>query len=206
MLLFLLLNYSLTFWTIQKSHLSGHVEQPSPRLSIRASSGSLLFPRRRVNARGSGCPGRPSCPVASPGSAAAADLRRRGAPRVSKNSTYEYYLEAEEIPEVNAVVCVVDAATQVSCPPSAASSPRPLVGVRIEAIITGAEPVFQASCSHAARSSPPPSAVYPDSAPRVRRRPPQTLFVRRHTRSSDEPLLPPLLTDRCLLVCILEFS
>ena len=122
------------------------------------------------------------------------------APQDSLNSTYEYYLEAEEIPEVNAVVCVVDAATQVSRPPSAASSPRPLVGLRIEAIVTGAEPVFQASFNHAARSSPPPSTVYPDSAPRVRRRPPQTLFVRRHTRSSDEPLLPPLLTDRCIFV------
>ena len=64
------------------------------------------------------------------------------APPESLSSTYEYYIEAEEIPEVNAVVCIVDAATQVSRPPSAASSLRPLVGVRIEAIITGAEPVF----------------------------------------------------------------
>ena len=78
---------------------------------------------------------------------------------------------------MNAVVCVVDAATQVSRPPSAASSPRPLVGLRIEAIVTGAEPVFQASFNHATRSSPPPSAVYPDSAPRVRQRPPKTLCV-----------------------------
>ena len=89
------------------------------------------------------------------------------------SNTYKYYIEAEEIPEVNAVVCVIDAATQVSRPPSAASSLRPLLGVRIEAIITGAEPVFQASSSHAARSSPPPP-IYPDSAPRVRRRPPHS--------------------------------
>ena len=99
---------------------------------------------------------------------------------------------------MNAVVCVIDAATQVSRPPSAASSPRPLVGVRIEAIITGAEPVFQASSSHAARLLPPPP-VYPDSTPRVRWRPPQTLLMRCLTRSSDEPLLEPLLTNRCFL-------
>ena len=123
------------------------------------------------------------------------------APPESLNSTFEYWLNEDDVLEVNAVVCVVDAATQVSRPPSAASSPRPLVGLRIEAIVTGAEPVFQASFNHAARSSPPPSTVYPDSAPRVRRRPPQTLFVRRHTRSLDEPLLPPLLTDRCIFVC-----
>ena len=67
------------------------------------------------------------------------------APPESLNSTFEYFIEGEEILEVNAVVCVVDAATQVSCPSSAASSPRPLVGVRIEAIITGAELVFQTS-------------------------------------------------------------
>ena len=67
------------------------------------------------------------------------------APPESLNSTFEYSIEAGEIPEVNAVVCLVDAATQVSCPSSAASSPRPLVGVRIEAIITGAELVFQTS-------------------------------------------------------------
>ena len=65
-------------------------------------------------------------------------------PPDSLNSTFEYWVEADNVPEVNAVVCVVDACTQVLRPPSAASSPCPLVGVRIEAIITGAEPVFQA--------------------------------------------------------------
>ena len=78
------------------------------------------------------------------------------APPESLNSTYKYYIEAEEIKELNAVVCVADAATRVSRPPSAASSPRPLISVRIEAIITSAELVFQAFLNHAARSSPPP--------------------------------------------------
>ena len=123
------------------------------------------------------------------------------APPGSLDSTFEYWLEADDIPEVSAGVCVVDACMQVFCPLSAASSPCPLVGVRIKAIITGAELVFQASSSHhPASRSPPPLPVYPDSTPRVRRRPPQTLLVRRHhTRSSDKPLLEPLLTNRCLL-------
>ena len=127
------------------------------------------------------------------------------APPESLNSTFEYFIKAEEIPEVNAVVCVIDVAIQVSRPSSAASSPRPLVGVRIEAIITGTKPVFQALTSHVTRLLPPPP-VYPDSAPRVRRRLPQTLVVRRHTRSSDEPLLEPLLTDRCFLLLIVDFA
>ena len=122
------------------------------------------------------------------------------APPESLNSTFEYWLEADDVPEVKAVVCVVDACTQVSRPPSAALSPCPLVGVRIEVIITGAEPVFQASSSQAALRSPSPPPVYPDSTPRVRRRPAQTLLVRRHTRSFDKPLLEPLLTDKCLLI------
>ena len=42
------------------------------------------------------------------------------APPESLNSTFEYYIEAEEMPEVNAVVCVVDAATQMSRPLTAA--------------------------------------------------------------------------------------
>ena len=117
----------------------------------------------------------------------------------SLDSSFRYWLEAEEIPEVNAVIAV-DACTQYSRPGSAAASPCPLVGVRIEAIITSAKPVFQAARHLPPPQSPPPlPPVYQDSTPCVRRRPPQSLIIRRpHTRSSptDKPLLEPLLSDR----------
>ena len=126
------------------------------------------------------------------------------APQGSLDSTFEYWLEAEDVPEVNSIVCVINACTQVSRPSartvSALASPCPLVEVCIEAIITNAEPVFQASSHWPPSQLPPPPLVYPDSTPRVRHRRPQTLIVRRpHTRLSDEPLLEPLLTDSCLL-------
>ena len=123
------------------------------------------------------------------------------APPGSLDSSFRYWLEAEEIPEVNAVIAV-DACTQYSRPGSAAASPCPLVGVRIEAIITGAKPVFQAARHLPPSQSPPPPPlppVYQDSTPCVRRRPPQSLIIRRpRTRSSptDKPLLEPLLLDR----------
>ena len=128
------------------------------------------------------------------------------------DETVEYWIEAED-PEVasNAIV-LVDAATQVSRPPSrpgsARASPRPFVGVRvsgvIEAIITAAAPVFS---SHPPRASspppPPPPPAYADSASRVVRRPPSALLIERpRTRSSagDGPLLEPLVSDtRCFL-------
>merc|ERR1711978_664138 len=127
------------------------------------------------------------------------------APEEDLDTTVEYYLEAED-PEVasNAVI-LVDAATQVSRPPSrpgsARASPRPpIVGLRIsgvvEALITAAAPVY------AARSPPPPPA-YVDSAARVVRRPPNALLVQRpRTRSStgDGPLFEPLVSsNRCFL-------
>ena len=84
------------------------------------------------------------------------------------DSTYKYWTEGDDAPEVasNAIV-VVDIATQWSRPfsrlGSAAASPAPLVGVRIsgviEAIITSAAPVYQAP------RQPPPSGLPPDSAP-----------------------------------------
>ena len=92
------------------------------------------------------------------------------APPGSLDSVFEYWIEAEDVPEVNSIVCIVYACTQVSRPSSrpgsAAASPCPLVGVRIEAIITGAEPVFQASSHQPPSQSPPPPPVYPDSTPR----------------------------------------
>ena len=117
----------------------------------------------------------------------------------------EYWIEAEEFPEVAANTVVIHAQTQYSRPSSrpgsAAASLNPLVGIRIasvlEAVITSATPVYQAP-----RRSPPPSQtpppLYADSAPRVRRRPPPSLLVQRpRTRSSqaNELLLEPLLLD-----------
>ena len=124
------------------------------------------------------------------------------------DSTFEYFIEAED-PEVasNAVV-LVDATTQVSRPPSrpgsARASPRPVIGVRIsgvlEALITAAAPVYAARSARASPPPPPPPA-YADSAARIVRRPPSALLIERpRTRSSsgDGPLLEPLISDtRC---------
>ena len=66
------------------------------------------------------------------------------------DSTFEYWIEGDDIPELAAnTVIVVDTATQYlrpsSRPGSAAMSPTPLVGIRIagimEAVITEAQPV-----------------------------------------------------------------
>ena len=124
------------------------------------------------------------------------------------DETVEFFIEAED-PEVasNAIV-LVDAATQVSRPPSrpgsARASPRPFIGVRVsgvvEALITAAVPVF---AQRSPRASPPPPLppAYADSAARVVRRPPSALLIERpRTRSStgDGPLLEPLISDtRC---------
>ena len=126
------------------------------------------------------------------------------------NVTLEFFIEADD-PEVasNAIV-LVDAATQVSRPPSrpgsARASPRPFIGVRVsgvvEALITAAVPVFAARSPRASPPPPPPPA-YADSAARVVRRPPSALLIERpRTRSStgDGPLLEPLVSDtRCFL-------
>ena len=98
----------------------------------------------------------------------------------SLDSALEYWIEAEDIPELaaNAVV-VVDAATQysrlLSRPGSTAASPCPLVGIRIagvlEAITTSAEPVYQAPQLPPPSQTPPPPPLYADSAPRVHRPP-----------------------------------
>ena len=90
-------NYSSTFWIVTKSLISGHVERPSPRLKVRATSpGTPLLSRSRLDARASGRPGRPCRP--DPASGAAAGARGRGAPE-SLNSTFEYYLGADDVPE-----------------------------------------------------------------------------------------------------------
>ena len=128
------------------------------------------------------------------------------APAEDLDATVEFYLEAED-PEVasNAVI-LVDAATQVSRPPSrpgsARASPHPVIGLRIsgvvEALITAAAPVYAA---RSPRASPPPPPAYADSAARVVRRPPNALLVQRpRTRSSasEGPLFEPLVSDtRC---------
>ena len=181
-------NTARHFGSIQNSFNTGHVQQPSPGLSLRASvSPAAIGPLHRASA---GSPSSLPAPQA-------VDVEE--APPGSLDSSFRYWLEAEEIPEVNAVIAV-DACTQYSRPGSAAASPCPLVGVRIKAIITGAKPVFQAARHLPPSQSPPPlPLVYQDSTPRIRRRPPQSLIVRRpHTRSSptDEPLLEPLLLDR----------
>ena len=124
------------------------------------------------------------------------------APAEELDETVEYFLEADD-PEVasNAII-LVDAQTQVSRPPSAHASPRPIIGLRIsgvvEAIITGATPVY---ATRSPRASPPPPPAYADSAARVVRRPPNALLLQRpRTRSSsgDGPLFEPLVSDtRC---------
>ena len=130
------------------------------------------------------------------------------APAEDLDETVEYFLEADD-PEVasNAII-LVDAQTQVSRPPSAhaspRASPRPIIGLRIsgvvEAIITGATPVY---ATRSPRASPPPPPAYADSAARVVRRPPNALLLQRpRTRSSsgDGPLFEPLISDtRCFL-------
>ena len=124
------------------------------------------------------------------------------------DETVEFFIEAED-PEVasNAIV-LVDAATQVSRPPSrpgsARASPRPFIGVRVsgvvEALITAAVPVFAA---RSPRASPPPPLppAYADSAARVVKRPPPALLIQRpRTRltAGDGPLLELLISDtRC---------
>ena len=128
------------------------------------------------------------------------------------DDTLEFFIESDE-PEVasNAIV-LVDAATQVSRPPSrpgsARASPRPFLGVRVsgvvEALITAAVPVFAARSPQASSPPPPPPPpAYADSAARVVRRPPSALLIERpRTRSSagDGPLLEPLVSDtRCFL-------
>ena len=121
----------------------------------------------------------------------------------NNNSTLEYFIKADEFPEVAANhVVLVDAATQwsrpSSQPASAAASPNPLLGIRVsgilEAVITAVQPVFEAP------RRPPPTTppLYADSAPCVRRRPPTALLVARpRTRSSigNKPLLEPLILD-----------
>ena len=148
-------NYSLTFW-ITKSLKSLDMSNIS-----RQGSKSAPLPDRRFSLALVSTPEIPVAQVAPVVHFQLPDPQLQPvyveeAPPESLNSTYKYYIEAEEIKELNAVVCVADAATRVSRPPSAASSPRPLISVRIEAIITSAELVFQAFLNHAARSSPPP--------------------------------------------------
>ena len=120
------------------------------------------------------------------------------------DDTLEYWVEeAEPVVACNALV---DASTQYSRPSSrpgsAAASPRPIIGLHIsgaiEAIITGATPVYAPRSRHQPARAPSPPPLYADSAPRVVRRPPPALLVERpRTRSSsrDEPLHEPLISD-----------
>ena len=110
------------------------------------------------------------------------------------DSTYEYWIEEEDTPEV------ASNARPSLQPESAAASPNPIIGIRIagviEAVITSAVPVFQASQP---RQSQLPLPACTDSAPRVWRRPP-LLIQRPRTSSSigDGPLFEPLLSvTRC---------
>ena len=133
------------------------------------------------------------------------------ATREDLDDTVEYWIE-EDDPEIasNAVICI-DACTQYSRPSSrpgsAAASPRPIIGLRIsgaiEAIITGAAPVYAPREPRPSTSAPSPPPLYRDSARRVVRRPPPALLVQRpRTRSSsgEEPLYEPLISDtRCFL-------
>ena len=120
------------------------------------------------------------------------------------DDTLEYWVEeAEPVVACNALV---DASTQYSRPSSrpgsAAASPRPIIGLHIsgaiEAIITGATPVYAPRSRHQPARAPSPPPLYADSAPRVVRCPPPALLVERpRTRSSsrDEPLHEPLISD-----------
>ena len=122
------------------------------------------------------------------------------------DDTLKYWVEeADPVIASNAVVRV-DAATQYSRPSSrpgsAAASPRPIIGLHIsgaiEAIITGATPVYAPRSQRQPARAPSPPPLYADSAPRVVRRPPPALLVQRpRTRSSsrDEPLHEPLISD-----------
>ena len=128
------------------------------------------------------------------------------------DATYEYYIEGDNTPEVASnTLVLVDATTQRSRPSlrlgSAAASPSPVVGIWIsgviEALITSAAPVYQATRRPPPFSLPLPPPLYADSAPRVHRRPPQSLLIQRpRTRSTvgNGQLFEPLLSDnRCLL-------
>ena len=133
------------------------------------------------------------------------------ATREDLDDTIEFWIE-EDDPEIasNAIV-TIDACTQYSRPSSrpgsAAASPRPIIGLRIsgaiEAIITGAAPVYAQREPRPSTSAPSLPPLYRDSARRVVRRPPPALLVQRpRTRSSsgDEPLYEPLISDnRCFL-------
>ena len=92
----------------------------------------------------------------------------------NNDSTLEYWIEADEFPEVAAnTVVVVNAQTQYSRPSSrlgsAAASPNPLIGIWIagvlEAVITEAQAVYQAPRRPPPPSqTPPPPPLYADSA------------------------------------------
>ena len=99
------------------------------------------------------------------------DVVVRAAAVDDADSTLEYFMDADEFPEVaaNAVV-LVDAVTQYSRPSLAAASPNPLIGIRItellEAVITGVAPVFEApQRPPSPPPTPPPPPLYADLAP-----------------------------------------
>ena len=94
----------------QKSQFFGHVKRPSPRLSFCAASPRKTMPSPSSQRRSFQLPRSPPSPRFS--------FRRRSrllskAPPGSLDSTFKYWIEAD-IPEVNAVVCVVNACTQIS--------------------------------------------------------------------------------------------
>ena len=133
------------------------------------------------------------------------------AAREELDDTIEYWIEEADPKIASNAVITIDAATQYSRPSSrpglAAASPRPIIGLRIsgaiEAIITGAAPVYAPRQPRPSTSAPSPPPLYTDSARRVVRRPPPALLVQRlRTRSTtgDGPLFKPLLLDtRCFL-------
>ena len=133
------------------------------------------------------------------------------APREDLDDTVEFWIEEDDPVIASNAIISVDACTQYSrpssCPGSAAASPRPIIGLRIsgaiEAIITGAAPVYAPWDPRPSTLAPSPPPLYRDSARRVVRRPPPALLVQRpRTRSSsgDEPLYEPLISDnRCFL-------
>ena len=106
--------YSSTFWIITKS-LNSLDTSSNPR---QGSKSAPPHPERRYSLALVSTPELPvaQAPVGQIKLPAVQPVIVVQAPPESLNLTFKYWLEADDVPEVNAVVCVVDACTQVSRP------------------------------------------------------------------------------------------
>ena len=204
----LLSQYSSSFDASKVAFLFRHDEQDLPGFLICSSAPATIYLIHDHDRRPASRSFHRSAAAASAAAAAFASPAGRGRPGDTEDldNTVEYWIE-EDDPEIasNAVICI-DACTQYSRPSSrpgsAAASPRPIIGLcisgAIEAIITGAAPVYAPWDPRPSTLAPSPPPLYRDIARRVVRRPPPALLVQRprtHSSSGNEPLYEPLISD-----------